>query len=232
MYNTEIPSREELPSTARLIKSTVLALIVAAVLLVAVVMPAEYGIDPTGAGELMGLTEMGDIKQQLAEEAAADAAAQMAAVEPAKTAESEISDPVDAEPASTEQDVAASPQPAPEAEAETAAPVAPAEPQWQDEIRVVLTPGEGTEYKLTMEEGAIARFSWVSEGGPINYDTHGNGSGQSISYEKGRGVPEDEGELQAAFTGKHGWFFRNRNDNDITLVLRTGGDYGELQKVL
>ena len=48
----------------------------------------------------------------------------------------------------------------------------------------------------------------------------------------GRGVPEDEGELEAAFTGDHGWFFRNRNDNNITLVLRTGGDYGQLKKVL
>ena len=106
------------------------------------------------------------------------------------------------------------------------------EPQWQDEVRVVLTPGEGTEFKLTMEEGATARFSWVSEGGPINFDTHGDGGGQSISYEKGRGVPEDEGELEAAFTGNHGWFFRNRNDNDITLVLRTGGDYGQFKKML
>ena len=97
---------------------------------------------------------------------------------------------------------------------------------------MVLTPGEGTEFKLTMEQGAVARFSWVSEGGPINYDTHGNGSGQSISYEKGRGVPADEGKLEAAFTGDHGWFFRNRNDNDITLVLRTSGDYGQLKKML
>ena len=113
-----------------------------------------------------------------------------------------------------------------------AAEPAPAEPQWQDEVRVVLTPGEGTEFKLTMEEGAVARFSWVSEGGPINFDTHGDGGGQSISYEKGRGVPEDEGQLEAAFTGNHGWFFRNRNDNDITLVLRTGGDYGQLKKML
>ncbi len=45
-------------------------------------------------------------------------------------------------------------------------------------------------------------------------------------------MPDDEGELEAAFTGNHGWFFRNRNDNDITLVLRTGGDYGQFKKML
>ena len=227
MYNTDMPSREELPSTAKLLRSTFIAAIVALILLVTVVMPAEYAIDPTGAGQFLGLTEMGEIKEQLAEEAAADENAQMVAVQsPASQPAPAVAEPI-AEPAA-EPEVAAQPEPAPVEETASA----PAEPQWQDEVRVVLTPSEGTEFKLTMEEGAVARFSWVSEGGPINFDTHGDGSGQSISYEKGRGVPEDEGELEAAFTGNHGWFFRNRNDQDITLVLRTGGDYGELKKLL
>ncbi|MCK5885928.1 MAG: hypothetical protein KAG70_05455 [Alcanivorax sp.] len=231
MYNTDIPNREELPSTAKLVRSTIIAAIVALVLLVTVVMPAEYALDPTGAGRLLGLTEMGEIKEQLAEEAAADEAAQMVAVQSSTEREApEVKEPVVAE-------AVKEPAPSPEAEvapAEQEPAPAPevVEPQWQDEVRVVLTPGEGTEFKLTMEEGATARFSWVSEGGPINFDTHGDGSGQSISYEKGRGVPEDEGELEAAFTGNHGWFFRNRNDNDITLVLRTGGDYGQFKKML
>lgn len=200
MYNTDMPSRNELPGTAKLIRSTVIAIIVALVLLVTVVMPAEYALDPTGAGRLLGLTEMGEIKQQLEEEAVAETS-----------------------PAPEYEPLQAAQEPAP-------APVA--EPQWQDEVKFVLTPGEGTEYKLTMNEGAVALYSWVSEGGPVNYDTHGDGSGQFISYEKARGVPADEGELEAAFTGNHGWFFRNRNDNDVTLVLRTRGDYGEMKKML
>lgn len=230
MYNTNRPSREELPSTAKLIRSTIIAAIVALVLLVTVVMPAEYALDPTGAGRLLGLTEMGEIKEQLEEEAAADEAAQMEAVRSAgDQPAAEVAQPVAEEPAQE----ASAPEPeTASAEEKQPSEPAPTEPQWQDEVRVVLTPGEGTEFKLTMDEGAVARFSWVSEGGPINYDTHGDGGGQSISYEKGRGVPEDEGELEAAFTGNHGWFFRNRNDNDITLVLRTGGDYGQLKKML
>lgn len=223
MYNTDIPSREALPSTGKLIRSTIIAALVALLLLVAVVMPAEYALDPTGIGRVLGLTEMGEIKELLAEEAAADEAAQLVAVQPSveqkapEVVEPSAETPVASEPGATPVEPATDP--------------APAEPQWQDEVRVVLTPGEGTEFKLTMEKGAVARFSWVSEGGPINYDTHGDGSGQSISYEKGRGVPADEGELVAAFTGNHGWFFRNRNDSDITLVLRTGGDYGQLKKL-
>jgi len=229
MYNTDIPNREELPSTAKLVRSTIIAAIVALFLLVTVVMPAEYALDPTGAGRLLGLTEMGEIKEQLAEEAAADEAAQMVAVQSSVDQKTpEVKEPVVdeavEEPALSPEVEVAPAEPAREPEI--------AEPQWQDEVRVVLTPGEGTEFKLTMEEGATARFSWVSQGGLINFDTHGDGGGQSISYEKGRGVPEDEGELVAAFTGNHGWFFRNRNDNNITLVLRTGGDYGELRKAL
>jgi hypothetical protein len=75
MYNSNIPSNEELPSTAKLIKSTLLALVVAGILLVTVVMPSEYGIDPTGIGQTLGLKNMGEIKQSLVLEAEADALA-------------------------------------------------------------------------------------------------------------------------------------------------------------
>jgi len=229
MYNTDMPSRSELPSSAQLIRSTIIAAIVALLLLVTVVMPSEYALDPTGAGRLLGLTEMGEIKEQLAQEAAADDAAQMVAVQ--SSIEEAPSEPV--EPvfeAAKAIEVEAKPEVAPKVEQPASAMAA--KPEWQDEVRVVLTPGEGTEFKLTMQEGAVARFAWVSEGGPLNFDTHGDGGGQSISYEKGRDVLEDEGELKAAFNGNHGWFFRNRNDDDITLVLRTDGDYGELKRAM
>ena len=55
MYNSNVPADRELPSTRKLLKSTALAVLVACVLLVTVVMPAEYGIDPTGIGNVLGL---------------------------------------------------------------------------------------------------------------------------------------------------------------------------------
>ena len=72
MFNSDKPSLDQLPSTARLVKSTILAMVSAVVILVTVVLPAEYGIDPTGAGRVLGLTEMGDIKNELAKEAEED----------------------------------------------------------------------------------------------------------------------------------------------------------------
>jgi len=46
MYNTDIPSRAELPSTRQLIRSTIIAAVSAVVLLYTVVLPSEYGVDP------------------------------------------------------------------------------------------------------------------------------------------------------------------------------------------
>ena len=94
-----------------------------------------------------------------------------------------------------------------------------------------LTPGQGIEIKLKMKEGEKALFSWSVQGGAVNYDTHGDAQGRSISYEKGRDVPSDEGELVAAFTGNHGWFWRNRGEADVTVVLKTGGEYSDIQRM-
>ena len=48
------------------------AILVAGLLLVTVVLPAEYGVDPVGTGARLGLIELGAIGQQVA---ALDAAA-------------------------------------------------------------------------------------------------------------------------------------------------------------
>ena len=58
----KIPTRAELPTSGQLIRSTVIAAATAAAMLVTTSCPAEYGIDPTGVGRMLGLTEMGEIK--------------------------------------------------------------------------------------------------------------------------------------------------------------------------
>ncbi len=207
MYNSDTPLQAELPSSQKLIKSTILAAISAVVLLFTVVLPAEYGIDPTGVGKLLRLTEMGQVKQQLAEEAAADAAGLVA------TETSDIDN-------MTEQTINTTPT-----------DTTVADGQWRDEIPFTLTPGEGIEIKMKMSEGDKANYSWVVTGGEVNFDTHGDALGKAISYEKGRGVASDEGVLEAAFTGNHGWFWRNRGDSDVQVVLRTRGDYSTIKKM-
>lgn len=56
------PAPGELPTQRQLNRATAIAAGIAAILLVAVVLPAEYGIDPLRTGRLLGLTEMGAMK--------------------------------------------------------------------------------------------------------------------------------------------------------------------------
>ncbi|WP_020681282.1 hypothetical protein [Marinobacterium rhizophilum] len=60
---------EGLPSGRSLIKATAGALVVAGVLLVTAILPAEYGIDPTGVGKSMGLTALSSANAAMPEDA-------------------------------------------------------------------------------------------------------------------------------------------------------------------
>ena len=208
MFNTPLPTVNELPSTRKLVRSTVIALLTAVVLLVTVVMPSEYAVDPTGVGRALGLTQMGELKIILAQEALADAAPPQ---------------PV-------------SPTPAPQiaqiqpAEIPAVQPVTtPAPALKTNQMSVTLKPGEGTEIKLEVLKNKTVSYEWTAAGGPLNYDTHGepyNGEkGYFHSYNKGKQVKSDKGEFTAIFDGTHGWFWRNRSNNDVTISLKTTGDY-------
>lgn len=218
MYNSETPLRAELPTSKQLTRSTMIAAVCAVALLATVVMPAEYGIDPTGAGRLLGLTEMGETKTRLIKEALADAApASDAAAATAAAMPPAVSPAPTTKPAPLNEAAAATPE-------KTAAAV-----KWRDEMTITLSPGEGSEVKMRMKEGERAVFAWSVQGGVVNFDAHGDGDGNSISYKKGRSVPADTGDLVAAFTGNHGWFWRNRGEDKVTLVLRTSGSYADLK---
>lgn len=209
MYNTDLPNRAELPSSQQLRRSTMIAVLVAAVLLVTVVLPAEYGIDPTRIGRVLGLTQMGEIKMSLAREAAQDrAAATTASVQP----------PADTSP--------------PLATPQTQITANPSAPR-TDEMSVTLKPGEGAEVKLEMSQGAKVTYEWTAAGGPVNHDTHAdNPRVKYHGYRKGQQVERDSGELIAAFDGKHGWFWRNRGNADVTVTLKTNGVYRSIKRVV
>ncbi len=220
MYSPAPPSPSELPTSTQLLRSTVIALIAAGVILLTVVLPSEYGIDPTRIGRVLGLTEMGEIKAQLAAEAATDAAAGATATL------SEQPGPKSASAALIESVPADAAIPA----GSTSAP--DATQTWRDEMRVVLKPGEGAEVKFGMRRGERAEFSWVVEGGAVNYDMHGEGSAESTSYEKGRNASSGSGTLEGAFDGNHGWFWRNRGTSEVTVVVRARGQYAAMKRVM
>lgn len=219
-----------------LLKATLGAAVVAGGILTFVWLPAEHGIDPTGVGHLLGLTEMGHIKESLHAQADTDAAITNTVQTVASSVNaSEIALKLEAIQAQLTAIAATVGVKTITADklllTEIAVqPVVAAQEdilvtRWRDEVDYTLVSGEGIEVKLVMEEGAVADFEWSANGALLNHDTHGDGSGQSISYEKGRSVPEQAGQLTAAFTGNHGWFWRNRTNDPVVVTLRTRGDY-------
>jgi hypothetical protein len=187
MYNSNIPARAELPSSAHLVKSTVVALFAAAGILVTVVLPAEYGIDVTGVGRVLGLTEMGEAKQQAALEAAGGHAPAMALA-----------------------------------------------PVRSDETVFTLQPSEGVEYKLALPKASQVQYSWSVDGGVVNYNMHGTPAirGREKTYKANRDVANDAGLLTAGFDGVHGWYFRNRGAQPVTITLQTSGPYPEVRRIM
>ena len=211
MLNTNIPTHVELPTSERLVRSTFIALAASAAILVAVVLPAEYGVDPTGIGKALNLTQMGELKMQLAEDAKADQA--------------------------TKADPGAPAAPAVETKPAAAAPTSPAATEAvpvgrSDEMTVTLEPGQGAEIKLSMAQGAKANFTWKVGGGVVNFDLHGDGGGRNASYEKGRGTAGETGVLEAPFDGNHGWYWRNRGNENVTVTVRTSGAYSQIKRVI
>jgi len=56
MQNTTNLRPHELPTARRLLLATLAAVVTAILLLIVAVLPAEYGVDPTGVGKKLGLT--------------------------------------------------------------------------------------------------------------------------------------------------------------------------------
>lgn len=200
--NTGIDS--ELPSMAKLIKSTILAIAIAAILLITVVLPAEYGIDPTGIGRLIGLVKMGEIKVSLAREATLEKNAQV----------------------NTDADV----QENQKTEVALGEKISEAEVDFKsDKISLTLKPNEGKEIKLTMTEGSTVNYNWYTDGGKANFDAHADSKQLKIkyhSYEKGK-LEKREGIMEAAFDGNHGWFWRNRTSKTMKVTLEVNGNYSD-----
>jgi hypothetical protein len=204
MFNSQRPRPEDLPTSSQLIRATALAAVAAGAILVAVVLPSEYAIDPTGIGGALGLTEMGEVKLQLAKEAAANAATGSASAAPA----AQVASP-------------------------TATAAKADAPQRSETMKLTLAPGQGAEIKATMAKDARLNFNWSVEGGRVNFDTHADAPGIAYhGYGKGKDTTGESGELVAAFDGKHGWFWRNRSDAPVTITLRTDGAYSDIRRVV
>jgi hypothetical protein len=205
---TDIASinRDALPSGRQLLKLTAVAIIAAAVILVTAVLPAEYGIDPTGIGQRIGLTSMS---------ASALPSPDVQAVSPEAPTTKGLDQALAIQGTGALSPVWRS-----------------SAPHRTDELTLRLKPNQGAEIKASMKEGERFIFTWRSDGAPVNFDMHGEKlnarSDDFTSYWKGRDAVGGSGEFQAPFAGTHGWFWRNRTDKPVVITVRTAGFYEKL----
>ena len=205
-----------LPSTRSLLHATAAALVIAAATLTLFVLPAEYGIDPTGVGKRLGLADMSngadDVEDVVIDAVAPDSSQLSAPMPPLAT---DTPSPV-------------------------VPPISPLDAVWKsdipyrsDEMTLTLKPAEGAEIKAMMRSGDRLFFSWTADG-PVNFDMHGeelhSKADEYTSYWKGRGAQQGSGGFQAPFAGTHGWYWRNRGPAPVTVRVATSGFYEKLFK--
>ncbi len=198
MNHKHKPPESDLPTSSQLLKSTIIAFVVASFLLLLVILPAEYGVDPTGVGEFIGLKKMGEIKISLEKEALTEPEILKDNLTKNEKVKSGIFE------------------------------------EKQDIMEVEIASGEAIEIKLEMKKGAIAQYKWSTENGALNFNLHGDGykgMHKSATYKKGKMVASDKGELVAEFDGYHGWFWRNRNDATVKVLLEVTGDFIQMKRI-
>jgi hypothetical protein len=206
-------------SKKELLRGSAIAALVAGILLVTAVLPAEYGIDPTGIGKGLGLTALNN--------AAAANSPAVAETAPVPAPAAGLALPTTVPPGST---VSAKGE-----QRGTAIASKQALPYRTDTMEIVLAPQKGVEVKTHLAKGATLIYSWKTQGGePVNHDFHGEpvdaGKDEFESFILEKGVSESRGSLIAPFTGVHGWYWKNKTNLPITVVLTSSGFYRDIYK--
>jgi hypothetical protein len=197
------------PSGQRIAMSVGVALVIAALVLVVAVLPAEYGIDPTGIGKALGLTELN---------APASRTIEVRDVIGGNERVREVEIPAFNEPV---------PLPNP------AVHQAEDRPIQTRTMTLTLEEGQQTEIKTVLEESKVIVYHWQTDGGLVYSDLHGHdpAAGQEffVRYrEDQEGATEATGSLVAPFAGEHGWYWLNIHDGPVTITLTVTGFYDDI----
>jgi hypothetical protein len=195
---------QSLLSVKALINASLCAVLLALIILFTAVLPAEYGIDPTGMGQKLGLTALAASGQKNPVDCAVKS--QQSKQPVAETESSKL------------QHLVAEHQPLDESK-----PI-----RWHDTVTIVIPPRKGLEYKFVMSKGAALDYSWQTDGESIYFDFHGEPEGASNGYFKSYLETKDKsskGRLTAPFNGIHGWYWENATDKAISITLNSNGQY-------
>ncbi|MEO7935840.1 MAG: hypothetical protein ABIR27_06250 [Dokdonella sp.] len=212
---------QNLPSTQRLLKATGLSMVVAALLLVAVVMPAEYGIDPTGIGDRLGLGVLG---------ANSTAATPAEPTEPASV--TLVSADTDAANAALAAKAEAAFGKSDGQSLDAGAVSLATGPFRRSALTVILEPGKGAEVKAQLKAGDGLVFHWTASA-DVAVDMHGerlNVKNAWTSYAVEAAQRESSGTFVAPFEGSHGWYWKNHGTEPVTVEVEVVGFQPDLHR--
>lgn len=209
--------QDDRAASPRIWKWVIGAVVAAVVLLFTLVLPAEYGYDPTGVGRALGLTEMHDEDR---------AANPDHAIEDVLGGNDDLVVPDDGSVDTM------NPLPLPN----------PAVSQLEDEapktetITVKLGFDDRTEVKLVMRKAKAVVYSWKVKDGGVYVDFHGHDPSRGkdfwVRYEEGgqeeEGMTGRSGSLVAPFDGEHGWYWLNTSQGPVTIELTVTGYYDKI----
>jgi len=206
---SSIPPDRQAPSGKQIARSSVLALVVAAMLLVIAVLPAEYGIDPTGIGGALGLTKL---------HAPATRTIEVKDVIGGNERVREVPIPAPGEPTPL-------PNPAVHQDQDAA-------PQTRT-VTLTLGLDKETEIKAIMREAKVIVYTWHVEGGKVYSDFHGHdptiGGEAFVRYREDQETDGGSGSLVAPFSGEHGWYWLNVSQQPVTVTLTLTGFFGDIK---
>jgi hypothetical protein len=198
-----------MPSSRQLLAATGAAAVAAALLLVVAVLPAEYGIDPTGIGRRLGLLALA-----------------RTASPPSGSAPSTRAAAVDALRAQAVAVFGAQPGQSFDASAAVRGAAAPK----TEAMTVMVPPGDGVEVKALLAAGHTLVYHW-SATGDVSVDMHGERPGakdEFTSYLVDAARREDAGSFTAPFAGAHGWYWLNKGRLPVNVTVSVTGFQSKL----
>jgi hypothetical protein len=208
MPNTPAPAGFEPPSAKRIAIGAFIAAVVAIIVLVTAVLPAEYGRDPTGIGAALGFTRLSS--------------------GPTRTIE--IADTIGGNETVRDVEIpdAGEPVPLPNPNIHQEESTAPR----TETLSIVIPPESETEIKTVLRPNKVIVYTWQTDGDPIYSDFHGHnpeyGSEFFVRYSEHQEATGSNGSLVAPFEGEHGWYWLNFNAEPVTVTLTVTGYFDDV----
>lgn len=99
----------------------------------------------------------------------------------------------------------------------------------EDTVNVTVPANKGIEYKFKLKEFGNLVYEWnTHDASNIYFDFHGEPAGDTTGYFESYSIAtthQMQGSATVPFDGSHGWYWKNTSNQDVTITLKTSGNY-------